>query len=158
MASLVQRLPARHSQVRCALPRYRCILICLTSELIVLYASVRLNRQLATVHQGADVRARASEVCCYVSNSPAPQVQVGSITINSLPPTSKQPLVVRPFQPASAFVQSLSLLHNVKGKARESTSDIDYALLEGLVVAATASLGQSIVRLRDMADGFKSDT
>lgn len=67
----------------------------------------------------------------------ARQIQVGSITINSLPPTSRQPLVVRPFKPASAFVQSLPLLHSAKGKAKESTSDVDYALLEGLVVAAT---------------------
>lgn len=72
-----------------------------------------------------------------IADSFAKQIQIGSITINSLPPTSRQPLIVRPFQPAASFTQSLPLLHNVKGKTAEATSDLDYALLEGLVVAAT---------------------
>lgn len=68
------------------------------------------------------------------------------MVINSLPPTSRRPLIVRPFRPISQAMAELpSVLGNSvaaagKGKQREVTSDQDYALLEGLFIASSVSL------------------
>lgn len=62
--------------------------------------------------------------------------------INSLPPTSKQPLVVRPFRPLAQTMTELPGLLGGKGKQRESTSDLDFALLEGLLVASSLLEGR----------------
>lgn len=67
------------------------------------------------------------------------QIQVAPMIINSLPPTSRQPLVVRPFRPVAQAMTELPGLFGGKGKQRESTSDLDYALLEGLLVASSVS-------------------
>jgi hypothetical protein len=67
------------------------------------------------------------------------QIQISSIIINSLPPTSRRPLIVKPFVPVETFIQTLPTLLS-KGKEREVTSDVDYALLEGLVVGASVSI------------------
>lgn len=64
--------------------------------------------------------------------------------INSLPPTSKRPLVLRPFRPVAQAMAELPGLLGGKGKQRESTSDQDYALLEGLLVASSVSAMTSL--------------
>lgn len=92
------------------------------------------------------------------------QISVASVVIYSLPPTSRQPLVVTPFQPVPTFItatlpdllgvqgsKQAAAIVGGKGKNRETTSELDYALLEGLTVAtcvsSPCSLGPESARL-----------